>query len=341
MGCPSTMCSGSSRIRGATCGSLQPGWSAGVGAPACSSGSQTIPMPRAPSPRTGPGTSGSGSTAAASRDGRRARCRCFHRGEQVPPGFVFTLFVDRKGRLWIGTESGGLVRVDDPGADVPAFAAVTRDPNVADVPVYAMMEDRAEQFYLSTARGVLRFDERRGVTRRYSLADGFTGHMARTVHSDRSGALWFGTRQGLSQLMPEPDLEPAPLPVFIDRLVVGGAPQPTSLRGSQADRGAGRPAGQPPDRDQLREREPQARCDTDLCDPPRGRGSGVEPANRRAHDHLCEPGARIVPVRGARDRRRAQQCGPRRRVVHGAAADLAAAVGAARRARLARSPSCT
>ncbi len=156
----------------------------------------------------------------------------FAPGHGLPGGFVFTLFVDAEGRLWIGSDAGGLARVDDPAARVPTFAPAPSDARLSDVPVYAVMPGGERQLYVSTARGVLRFNDQMELTRRYSLVDGFPGYMARTVYEDAHGDVWFGARRGLSRVTPGKTRANGSPGVLIDQVVVGGAPQPASLVGS-------------------------------------------------------------------------------------------------------------
>jgi len=48
---------------------------------------------------------------------------------------------------------------------------------------------------------------------------------------------WFGTREGLSRLDPEPERPATPLPVYITGLRVRGAPRPVSVLGESDLRG--------------------------------------------------------------------------------------------------------
>ena len=131
--------------------------------------------------------------------------RSFGVPDGVPQGYIYVLFVDSRGRLWIGSQTDGLVRVDDPEAPVPTFVRVAGGGALLDLPVYGVIEDQARRLYVATGRGILRFDEGLALTRRYSLADGLPGHFMRALYADRHGDLWFGTRRGLSRLTPRPD----------------------------------------------------------------------------------------------------------------------------------------
>jgi ligand-binding sensor domain-containing protein len=50
---------------------------------------------------------------------RAGELRVFETGDDVPAGFIQTLFVDSRGRLWIGADPGGLAYIYDPTAETP------------------------------------------------------------------------------------------------------------------------------------------------------------------------------------------------------------------------------
>ena len=168
---------------------------------------------------------------------RAGKFRYFTAADGVPEGFIYTLFVDSLGRLWVGSDSGGLVRVDETAAASPRFVPVTGGGSLLDVSVYGLIEDPSRRLYVATARGVLRFDETLTPVRRYSSADGLPGHFLRTIYADRNGDLWFGTRSGLSRLTPRPELVLPSSPAFIDRIVVGDAAQPVGFFGLRTVQG--------------------------------------------------------------------------------------------------------
>ena len=57
---------------------------------------------------------------------RNGRFQQFAPSSGAPRQGVRALLVDGQGRLWIGSNGEGLLRVDDPSADHPAFSAYTR-----------------------------------------------------------------------------------------------------------------------------------------------------------------------------------------------------------------------
>jgi ligand-binding sensor domain-containing protein/signal transduction histidine kinase len=167
----------------------------------------------------------------------------FSTASGVPDGFIYSLFVDSVGRLWVGSDTHGLVRVDDPGARVPRFVRISSGGSSLDLPVYGVIEDQARQFYVATGRGLLRFDGELTLTRRYSLADGLPVHLMRSLYADLHGDLWFGTLRGLYRLTPKAAVSSTPSAAFIDRIVIGEAAQPLSYLGVPAAAGLRVPPG--------------------------------------------------------------------------------------------------
>jgi two-component sensor histidine kinase len=70
-----------------------------------------------------------------------------------------------------------------------------------------------------------------GRVRHYTLADGLADDFITAAVRDRDGALWFGTQNGLSRLIPEPDLAANAPPIMIGGLRVAGVKQKISELG--------------------------------------------------------------------------------------------------------------
>jgi diguanylate cyclase (GGDEF)-like protein len=115
----------------------------------------------------------------------------------LPDSFLLALYVDDRGRLWVGTSAGGLARYD---ADRDAFAVISSENGLSDPAVAAIAGDGSGGLWLGTGAGLDHMDAR-GVVQRaptdpahaYGLPEG--GVTA--VLLDHSGALWVGTPHGL------------------------------------------------------------------------------------------------------------------------------------------------
>jgi ligand-binding sensor domain-containing protein/signal transduction histidine kinase len=159
--------------------------------------------------------------------------RGFDAQHGVPDGFVEDLLVDGVGRLWVATDPGGVVRVDDPTAATLQFVRAPSNDSSGPGTVTSIAEDRWGQLYMADGRGLARFVLGSAGIRRYSTADGLASDSILVSYRDRGGALWFGTEQGLSRLAPRVEPRRAPPSVFIAGVRIGGLPQPVSQLGDR------------------------------------------------------------------------------------------------------------
>jgi signal transduction histidine kinase/ligand-binding sensor domain-containing protein len=151
-------------------------------------------------------------------------------------GVVRNAFRDSSGRLWFATH-GGLVRVDDPARDSPAFVLYTTKDGFSSNEATAIAEDLQGRLYVGTGRGVDRFEPATGRIKHYSARDGFTpGEIHSALLDRRTGHIWFAQQSGVSRLIPSPDPPPQPPPIIITGVDVAARPEPlnplgeTSLR---------------------------------------------------------------------------------------------------------------
>jgi signal transduction histidine kinase/ligand-binding sensor domain-containing protein len=154
-------------------------------------------------------------------------------GEPGPRGNITSLHVDDAGRLWIGSNEEGLLRVDDPLAAEPRLTRYTIADGLASNNIRCLTSDRFGRLYAGTARGVDRLDPVTGLVRHYTTAEGLANAFTIAALRDRGGALWFGTAGGLSRLVPVPDSPPEPPPVWIDGLRIRGIPRLLSHLGQR------------------------------------------------------------------------------------------------------------
>jgi ligand-binding sensor domain-containing protein/two-component sensor histidine kinase len=98
---------------------------------------------------------------------------------------IFCPFQDRKGDIWIGTESG-LYRMQKGKItkyNAPEHLAGEGVPN--------LLQDRDENLWIGTDRGLTRF--RNEVFDHFRPQQGFIGNQVTAIHEDREGNLWIGT----------------------------------------------------------------------------------------------------------------------------------------------------
>lgn len=118
---------------------------------------------------------------------------------------VSCLFQDRTGTLWIGTYGGGLDRLD---AASGRFSHLTEGHGLPNNVVYGILQDSTGWLWVSTNRGIARFDPAAATgaqVRSYSTRDGLQGLEFNTgaYLRLRDGRLVFGGIGGLNVFRPE------------------------------------------------------------------------------------------------------------------------------------------
>jgi diguanylate cyclase (GGDEF)-like protein len=120
-------------------------------------------------------------------------------------GFVTSLLVDRKGRLWVGTYGGGVHLMDETGGPAaPRFKPVGITQGLPDNNTNALLQDDAGFIWVSTDRGLGRVDPATlravalGRAEGVALLSYWSNSAARTA----AGELLFGASGGLTVVRP-------------------------------------------------------------------------------------------------------------------------------------------
>lgn len=126
----------------------------------------------------------------------------------LPHDHVIAVSEDSKGRLWIGTDGGGLARYDHA---TDGFVVYQHNPvsksTISNDEVRSIFEDRSGNLWIGTAGGGLNLlDGTNGTFRHFmhdpddssSLGEG----QIPAIFEDQSGTLWVGTENGLSEWRP-------------------------------------------------------------------------------------------------------------------------------------------
>jgi two-component system sensor histidine kinase ChiS len=122
-------------------------------------------------------------------------------------GSVLAIQGGRRGALWLGMESEGLVRFDPRTGEVTRHPARPRDPGgLANNKINALRADASDPdvLWIGTQRGLNRFDTRTGRWARFlrdpEVADSLVNPVVTALVDDGTGSLWVGTLGGLSRL---------------------------------------------------------------------------------------------------------------------------------------------
>jgi ligand-binding sensor domain-containing protein/signal transduction histidine kinase len=167
---------------------------------------------------------------------RADRFTLFGAEDGLPSGSITCLYLDRNRRLWVTSSSDGVARIDDPGQARPHFVKYTIADGLSSNVVASITEDNWGRFYFRTSRGIDRLNPVTGNIKHYTTADGLPkgGGLG---FRDRHGALWFAGNYEIARLMPQPDEQQSPPPVYITGLRVTGIAQSIADLGETDVRG--------------------------------------------------------------------------------------------------------
>jgi ligand-binding sensor domain-containing protein/two-component sensor histidine kinase len=156
----------------------------------------------------------------------------FAAADGLPPGSIWNIYLDHGNRVWVATTEGGVARINNPSADHPAFVAYTTAEGLSSNQVQAITEDQWGRIYLLTDKGVDRLDPLTGSVKHFTVADGLvTSSHWGVAFRDHTGALWFGTLQGLSRLIPKREEAASPPAIRISSVRIRGQPRRISELG--------------------------------------------------------------------------------------------------------------
>ena len=117
------------------------------------------------------------------------RFTAYGRAEGLPRGAIWAIAEDQGGRVWVGTDGGGLASLRD-GRLVPF---TTRDGLAADS-VRALLSGRDGSLWVGTRNGLSRLRGSEVTT--YRAADGLPGPYVTSLWETGKGDLWIGTNGG-------------------------------------------------------------------------------------------------------------------------------------------------
>lgn len=142
-------------------------------------------------------------------------------------------YEDHLNNMWIATEQGGLFCVS---ANLDQLSRFTEDDGLPDNSVSAVTETAHGFFWISTLKGLCRFDKEKLLINTFSLSDGLPGLMfnpGALVHQTHpENLLWFGNEQGLVHFSPDKVFEQrTPEKVIISDLYLSGRPVVPGVNG--------------------------------------------------------------------------------------------------------------
>ncbi len=121
----------------------------------------------------------------------------YDRRHGVPDNFIYSLYRDNSGTLWVATFGGGVVRISQ-GKGQNRFTVYGRLQGLADNTVTSIVEGRDGALWFGTNGGISMLKP--GRFHVLTKADGLPGNHVMSVFQDGNGNFWFGTDEGLAQV---------------------------------------------------------------------------------------------------------------------------------------------
>ncbi|HEX7704187.1 MAG TPA: ATP-binding protein, partial [Kofleriaceae bacterium] len=160
---------------------------------------------------------------------------CVHDGQPhvlpiVVAGEIGAVLVDPSGRLWLASDEDGVTRIDDPMH--PVAHHYRASDGIGSDQALALVEDRG-RIYVGTTRGIARIDPSTDEIVHYGADDGLRNDYILAAFHSGDHSLWFGSKGGVSRLVPQ-DERPSPIvPVYITHLALAGRPLPLAAGGQR------------------------------------------------------------------------------------------------------------
>ena len=141
--------------------------------------------------------------------------------DALPDNYIVALHADPKGRLWIGTNSGGLALYDRDHDRFKIYAGGAGDANrLSHVSVNAIADDGAGGLWVGTEGGLDQLDPATGVVRHLHHDAGDSTSLRNNrilaLCRARSGMLWVGTSGGLARLASDESSHVTGIELFVD-----------------------------------------------------------------------------------------------------------------------------
>ena len=114
------------------------------------------------------------------------------------------LVEDRKGALWLGTDSSGLHRFDPATGQFTSYAHdMDRPGTLSDNRVNSVHFDRSGTMWVATQNGLDKFDSNTDTFTVYTQRDGLPGNAIGCILEDDHSNLWMSTNNGIARFDPQ------------------------------------------------------------------------------------------------------------------------------------------
>jgi ligand-binding sensor domain-containing protein/signal transduction histidine kinase len=115
--------------------------------------------------------------------------------------YIFSLYDDGSGNLWVGTYGGGLNKFNIKSGKAEHFSENEGLPNNV---VYSLLPDNDGNIWLSTNKGLCKFNLNTHSVRNYDVSDGLQGYEFNSgaYYKSKNGEMFFGGLNGVNYFYP-------------------------------------------------------------------------------------------------------------------------------------------
>jgi signal transduction histidine kinase/streptogramin lyase len=118
--------------------------------------------------------------------------------------WVWVIYQDRSGTLWLGTFGGALIRFDDKIKTFVTYAPDSHDPHKLNGGgLTSIHEDRTGTLWVGGFDGLYRYNRQNETFTRYTESQGLPSSTIRCIREDGVGRLWLSTQKGISRFDPQ------------------------------------------------------------------------------------------------------------------------------------------
>ncbi len=122
-----------------------------------------------------------------------------YKGRKLDDSYVVSIYEDRQGVLWVGTNIGGLNRFNQKDGTFTSFFDMTKGLHS----VIQIYEDRAGRFWVGTyLSGLFLFDRTTGQSKQFTTKDGLLDDDIESLREDPNGSLWITCQRGFTRFDP-------------------------------------------------------------------------------------------------------------------------------------------
>ncbi len=127
--------------------------------------------------------------------------RNWTKDEGLPHNVLYCLHIDRKDRVWIGSNGGGLAMFDPANGVFKHWIKGGKN-SLANNTVHCIVEDAKGNLWLGTKNGLSRFEPASETFTNFTESDGLSNNFIVGILFDKGGNLWLSTYNGLTKFNP-------------------------------------------------------------------------------------------------------------------------------------------